>query len=46
MKRFNFRAALEGEFSGAFAHVVFAIVDWSPERRVLGPFQDVFAATD
>lgn len=41
----DFRAALEGQFSGAFSHVVFAIVDWSPERRFLRPFRDVFAAT-
>lgn len=41
----DFRAALEGPFAGAFEHVVFAIADWSPERRFLGPFRDVFAAT-
>lgn len=39
----DFRAALEGQFAGAFDHVVFAITDWSPERRFLGPFRDVFA---
>jgi hypothetical protein len=33
---------LEGPFSGAFAHVVFAVTDWSPERRFLGPFREVF----
>jgi uncharacterized protein (TIGR02452 family) len=38
----DFRDALEGEFAGAFQHVVFAITDWSPERRFLGPFRDVF----
>jgi uncharacterized protein (TIGR02452 family) len=38
----DFRAALENEFRGAFADVVFAITDWSPERRFLGPFRDVF----
>ena len=27
-----------------FADVVFAITDWSPERRFLGPFRDVFEA--
>ncbi len=37
------RAALEGAFDGAFEHVVFAIADWSPNRRMLGPFRDVFA---
>jgi uncharacterized protein (TIGR02452 family) len=39
----DFRSALEGEFAGAFADVVFAIADWSPERRFLGPFRDAFA---
>ncbi|MFO8148967.1 MAG: TIGR02452 family protein, partial [Trueperaceae bacterium] len=39
----DFRAALEGEFAGAFAEVVFAVVDWSQERRNLGPFRDAFA---
>lgn len=39
----DFRAALEGPFAGAFDHVVFAIADWSPERRFLGPFRNVFA---
>jgi hypothetical protein len=28
----------------AFREVLFAIADWSPERRFLGPFRDVFAA--
>ena len=39
----DFREALEGEFDGAFSEVVFAIVDWSAERRFLGPFRDVFS---
>jgi uncharacterized protein (TIGR02452 family) len=39
----DFRSALEGEFAGAFDAVVFAITDWSPERRFLGPFRDVFS---
>ena len=42
----DFRQALEGDFSGAFSDIVFAITDWSPERKYLGPFRDVFAATD
>jgi uncharacterized protein (TIGR02452 family) len=37
----SFRALLEGKFSGAFARVVFAITDWSPNRKFLGPFRDV-----
>jgi uncharacterized protein (TIGR02452 family) len=39
----DFRQALENDFSGAFSHIIFAITDWSPERRFLGPFRDVFA---
>ena len=39
----DFRSALEKEFRGAFSEVVFAITDWSPERRFLGPFRDLFA---
>jgi len=39
----DFRAALEGPFAGCFSEVVFAITDWSPQRRILGPFRDVFA---
>lgn len=42
----DFRDALEGDFSGAFSKVVFAITDWSPDRRFLGPFRDVFASGD
>jgi uncharacterized protein (TIGR02452 family) len=38
----DFRAALEGPFAGAFIEVVFAVTDWSPERRFLGPFRDAF----
>ena len=40
----DFRNALEGEFAGAFREVAFAITDWSPERRFLGPFRDVFSS--
>jgi hypothetical protein len=39
----DFREALENQFRGAFSDIVFAITDWSPERRFLGPFRDVFA---
>ena len=38
----DFRKALEDEFSDAFSDVIFAITDWSPERKFLGPFRDVF----
>ncbi|WP_145385879.1 TIGR02452 family protein [Stieleria neptunia] len=39
----DFRDALESDFAGHFSTVVFAITDWSPERRFLGPFRDVFS---
>ena len=42
----DFRQALEHDFRGAFAYIVFAITDWSPERTFLGPFRDVLAAHD
>ncbi|HKB38373.1 MAG TPA: TIGR02452 family protein [Gemmataceae bacterium] len=29
-------------FHGAFEKVVFAVTDWSPERRFIGPFEAVF----
>ncbi len=41
----DFRQALENDFKGAFSDIVFAIADWSPERRFLGPFRDVFGAS-
>jgi uncharacterized protein (TIGR02452 family) len=34
-----FRAALHGRFRGAFAHVVFAVLDGSPAQKFLGPFR-------
>lgn len=39
----DFRAALVGEFSGHFANVVFAIADWSNERKYLCPFREIFS---
>lgn len=41
----DFRHALETEFCGAFSEIVFAITDWSPERKFLGPFRDIFASS-
>lgn len=38
----DFRAALDGEFAGVFRRVVFALTDWSEDRRFLRPFRDVF----
>ena len=42
----DFRHAHENDFTGAFSDIVFAITDWSPERRFLGPFRDDFATSD
>ena len=39
----DFREALQGRFSGVFEEVVFAITDWSENRRSLGPFRDTFS---
>ncbi|HEY2588202.1 MAG TPA: TIGR02452 family protein [Tepidisphaeraceae bacterium] len=38
-----FRDALDGEFTGVFATVVFAIVDWSDDARFIGPFRQALA---
>lgn len=40
----SFRRALETEFEGVFSKIVFAIADWSPGRKFLGPFRDVFSS--
>jgi uncharacterized protein (TIGR02452 family) len=40
----DFKSALTGEFRHCFSDVVFAITDWSPQRRFLGPFRDAFSA--
>jgi uncharacterized protein (TIGR02452 family) len=39
-----FRRALAQPFCGVFAKVVFAVLDWSEERRFIGPFERLFAA--
>lgn len=39
----DFREALDNDFRGAFSDVVFAITDWSPERKFLKPFCDHFS---
>ena len=41
----NFREALKTTYRGYFSDVVFAVTDWSPERKTLGPFRDVFSAS-
>ena len=38
----RFRDAIAGAHAGRFATIVFAITDWSDERRFLGPFADAF----
>jgi uncharacterized protein (TIGR02452 family) len=38
----DFREALEGEFRGAFSKIIFAITDWSDDRKFLGPFRTLF----
>ncbi len=38
-----FAAALAGPFRGAFAEVVFAVLNGSPEHRFIGPFERAFA---
>lgn len=40
----DFRRALE-EQSSALSDVVFAIADWSAERKTLGPYRAIFAAS-
>jgi len=37
-----FQEQLFGPFAGVFDTVVFAITDWSPEQRFLGPFRQRF----
>jgi uncharacterized protein (TIGR02452 family) len=39
-----FQKALEENFKGAYRQVIFAIVDWSRERRFIGPFEVAFTA--
>lgn len=38
----DFREVLEGTFKGTFAKILFAITDWSEERKSLGPFRKTF----
>lgn len=41
-----FHDALTGPFRGVFDEIVFAVLDWSPERRFIGPFARAFGAVD
>jgi uncharacterized protein (TIGR02452 family) len=36
-----FHTALTENFRGAYRQVTFAIVDWSPDKRFIGPFENV-----
>jgi uncharacterized protein (TIGR02452 family) len=38
-----FQKALAENYRGAYRTVIFAILDWSPEQRFIGPFRRVFA---
>jgi hypothetical protein len=38
-----FRRALTENFRGAFEHVTFAVLDSSPDRRIIRPFDRAFA---
>jgi hypothetical protein len=42
----RFPVGTDGTYAGVFSDVVFAISDWSPERRFLRPFHDAFPAFD
>ena len=37
-----FHDALSGKLKGAYQRVIFAIVDWSPDRRFVAPFEKQF----
>lgn len=39
-----FYNALTQQFKGAFSRVVFAVIDWSEERRFIGPFRQRFGS--
>ena len=38
-----FKDSLARDFRDAFEHAVFAIADWSAQRRFIGPFERAFA---
>ena len=38
-----FGAALHGLFAGMFDRVVFAVLDWTKDLRIIGPFEATFA---
>ncbi len=44
-KLLGLRQSLEEDFKGVFRTVVFAITDWSEDRRFVGPFCRAFGLT-
>ena len=40
-----FARELGGAYAGVFDEVVFAVLDWSPERRFIGPFVEHFGTS-
>ena len=38
-----FERAMQKNSKGAYLRVIFAIVDWSEEKRFIGPFQRIFS---
>jgi uncharacterized protein (TIGR02452 family) len=42
----DFRSSITGKFCGSFDHIVFAVTDWSSDRRFLTPFREVFEPLD
>lgn len=40
-----FASELSGDFAGAYREVVFAILDWSAERRMIAPFERALGGT-
>jgi uncharacterized protein (TIGR02452 family) len=41
----GFHRLLSGRFDGCFSEGVFAVADWSEERRFFGPFRGRFCGT-
>lgn len=42
----DFRSSITGKFCGSFDHIVFAVTDWSPNRKFLTPFREMFEPLD
>ena len=37
-----FHDALSNKFKGAYRRIIFAVVDWPPDRQFIGPFEEQF----